>query len=225
MSHSIAAKYSEREELANMITHGSGVILSAVGLGFMLHLAIGAGDGYRVLGASVFGASMILAYLASTLYHSWSEPRIKKFFRAMDHSSIYLLIAGSYTPFTLILMRGNWGWTLFGTVWAFAVLGIVFKLISTDRFMKLSLALYLGMGWLAVVAAKPMIDSLPPGCFLWILLGGLMYTGGVVFYAVGKIPFNHAIWHLFVMAGSFFHFVAVYWYVLPDEMKTLSLSS
>lgn len=216
------SRYSEREELANMMTHALGLVLSIVGLVLMVTYAVRYGDPYRIVSVSIFGATLVIAYLASTLYHMWSEPNIKHVFRLFDHASIYLLIAGSYTPFTLVLIRGGWGWSLFGIVWGLAVFGIVFKLVSSQRFRNITVAIYLGMGWLGIVAAKPVASAMPPGCLVWVVLGGLMYTGGIAFYLWRKLPFHHAIWHLFVMAGSFSHFVAVYWYVLPRPSDLLA---
>lgn len=209
------AQYTFREEMANIGTHAVALILSIIGFIAMVRFAVLNGDSLHIAGAAVFGAALVLAYAASTLYHSVWLPRHKHVFRLIDHSSIYVLIAGTYTPFTLGLMRNGWGWTLFGIIWALAVAGVVFKLISSHRFKNVTVAIYLGMGWLAVIAFKPVLESMPPGCLTWVVLGGLMYTGGVAFYLWRRLPFNHAIWHLFVMGGSFSHFVAVYWYVLP----------
>ncbi len=213
--HLGAATYSEGEELANVITHAVGVILSIAALVLMVRYAAIYGDIYRLVSVTVFGACLILSYLSSTLYHTFTDPLIKYKLRLFDHSCIYLLIAGSYTPFTLVLMRDGWGWSLFTIIWSFAVVGILFKLLSSSRFNNVTVAMYIAMGWMVVFAAKPMLAAMPEGCMSWLVLGGLMYTSGVIFYLWRRLPFNHAIWHLFVMAGSISHFVAVYWYVLP----------
>ena len=216
------ARYTLREEIANAGTHGAGFVLSIIGLIAMVRYAAMHGDTLHVVGVAVFGATLVTAYFSSTLYHIVTHPRSKHFCRLCDHACIYFLIAGTYTPFTLGMMRNGWGWMLFGVVWALAVSGVVFKFASSHRFKNATVIIYLAMGWLAVVAVKPVLEAMPPGCLLWVVLGGLMYTGGVLFYLWRKLPFNHAIWHLCVMAGSFFHFVAVYWYVLPAAPETLS---
>jgi hemolysin III len=210
------AVYSVREEIANGITHGIGVLLSIAGLIVLVVLASTRGDAWCVVSCSLYGASMILLYTASTLYHSFREPRIKRFFRIVDHCSIYLLIAGSYTPFTLVTLRGSWGYSLFGTIWGLALAGIVFKLFFTGRFNKTSTAIYILMGWIAVVAIKPILESIPRGGLILLFAGGLAYTSGVIFYAMKKVPYHHAVWHLFVLGGSTCHFFAVLFYVVPS---------
>lgn len=209
--------YTRLEEYANVITHGIAVILSIIALWVMVATAVEFGDAYDITSVAVFGGSLILLYLMSTLYHSFQNPSLKYVFRILDHSSIYLLIAGSYTPFTLISMRGGLGWTLFAVIWILAVSGVIFKLFFTGKFHITSTLLYVGMGWLAILAIKPMLQSVPTGGIVWLIIGGLLYTLGVVFYLWRRIPFHHAIWHLFVMAGSFSHFMAVYFYVLPKD--------
>lgn len=217
------ARYTLREEIANAGTHGAGFVLSIIGLIAMVRYAVLYGDALHVVAVAVFGATLVTAYFSSTLYHIVTHPRQKHLCRLCDHACIYFLIAGTYTPFTMGMMRNGWGWALFGIVWALAVSGVVFKFISSHRFKNATVVIYLAMGWLAIVAVKPVIEAMPPGCFTWVVLGGLMYTGGVVFYLWRKLPYNHAIWHLFVMAGSFSHFVAVYWYVLPDSPDMLAM--
>jgi hemolysin III len=202
------------EEVANSITHGVGAALSVAGLVAMVAISALRGTISHVVACAVFGASLVLLYLSSTLYHALTNGRAKRVFRILDHASIYVLIAGSYTPFTLVTLRGVWGWALFITVWTLAVLGIVFKCYFTGRLHALSTAVYILMGWMAVVATRPLLQALPWPGFLLLLAGGLFYTLGVVFFTWRR-KYAHAIWHLFVLAGSVCHFLAVYRYVLP----------
>ncbi|MBY8966342.1 hemolysin III family protein [Algiphilus sp.] len=213
--HSHHGLYSLGEEIAHSVTHGLGVVASIVGLCVLVAFAALHGGATEIVAAAVFGSTLILLYTASTLYHSIPLPQTKSVLRVIDHASIYLLIAGTYTPFTLITLAGPWGWSLFGIVWGLAALGVAFKLFYTGRFEALSLIIYVAMGWCGVVAAQPLLDALPlPG--LWLLLaGGLAYTGGVVFYAMKRLRYHHAIWHLFVLAGSVLHYFAVLLYVIP----------
>lgn len=212
--------YTVPEEIANIITHGLGVVLSIVALWLMVAYAVSDFEVKRVVGASIFGGTLILMYLMSTLYHSVRDPELKHLFRVLDHSSIYLLIAGSYTPFTLVLLEGAWGWTMLSITWTLAVSGVVFKIFFIKRFHLLSTALYVAMGWVVLIAIKPLLEATPTGAMVWLTVGGLLYTGGVAFYLWNKLPYNHAIWHVFVMGGSFSHFCAVYWYVL-DPVHTV----
>jgi hemolysin III len=175
----------------------------------LVTVAVFRGDVWAVFSSAVFGATLVLLYAASTLYHAARTPRVKARLQVFDHCAIYLLIAGTYTPFTLLGLRGGFGWTLLAVAWVFAAAGVVFKLFFTGRFPRLSTALYLGMGWMAVVAAKPMLERFPVSTLLWIVAGGLAYTGGTVFYHSRRIPYAHAIWHLFVIAGSVCHYFAV----------------
>jgi hemolysin III len=172
------------------------------------------GTALHVVTCAVYGITLILLYLASTLYHALTNGTAKRVFRILDHASIYLLIAGTYTPFTLLALRGAWGWTLFGLVWGLAVAGIVFKCFLTGRLHALSTAVYLLMGWIAVIAIRPLMAALSTPALLWLLAGGLAYTFGVVFFASSR-KYAHALWHLFVLAGSVCHFIAVYRYLLP----------
>lgn len=207
--------YTVAEEVAHALTHGVGAIAAIVGLIFMLVWAVSYGDTFHVVSASIYGASLILLYLASTLYHAFPWPRVKAFFQQMDHAAIYVLIAGTYTPFALVNLRGPWGWSLLGVVWGIAVVGVIMELAMKERKKWLSLSLYLGMGWMALIMIKPMIDSVEPGG-LWLLLaGGLAYTFGVIFYVWKSLRFHHAIWHVFVLAGSVLHFFSVFYFVLP----------
>ncbi|MBI5094028.1 MAG: hemolysin III family protein [Candidatus Hydrogenedentes bacterium] len=208
-------KQAVREEVANSVTHGIGTALSIAGLVFLVVWASATHDAYKIVSLTAFGASMVALYLASTLYHSFSAPKVKHFFRILDHASIYLLIAGSYTPFALVSIRGPWGWTIFGVVWGIALVGVCFKMFFVAHFSALSTILYLGMGWMALIAAKPILMSVPMGGIGLLAAGGIMYTVGVAFYAWNSLPYNHAVWHLFVMAGTAFHFIAVSEFVLP----------
>jgi len=203
------------EELANSITHGLGVLLGVAGLVALVVLAARRGQAVHIVSCSVYGATLILLYLASTLYHALRPGKAKDFFQIMDHSAIFMLIAGTYTPFTLVSMRGAWGWSLFGIVWGLAFIGILFKILSKRRFSGFSIAIYVAMGWLVVVAIKPLFASMPMPGIGWIVAGGLCYTGGLFFYVRGRIPFYHTIWHVAVLAGSAFHYVAVMGYVIP----------
>ncbi|HET6230637.1 MAG TPA: hemolysin III family protein [Longimicrobiaceae bacterium] len=202
------------EEVANSVTHGAGLLASAVALPVLVALAAMHGTVWHVVAASVFGGSLVALYGASTIYHAVRSPRAKHVMRIADHSAIYLLIAGTYTPFTLVTLRGPWGWSLFGVVWGLAAAGIAFKLFFVDRFIGLSTAMYVAMGWLVVVAAKPMLALVPAGGLGWMAAGGLAYTGGVVFFLWHRLRYSHAVWHLFVLAGSACHFVAILRYVI-----------
>ena len=210
----IASDYSQAEEIANSVTHGLGALLSVAGLTLLVTLAAQQSDPWRVVSFSIYGATMILLFLSSALYHSFQQPRIRRVFKTLDHCSIYLLIAGSYTPFLLVSMRSALGWVLFGIIWGLALAGVVFKIVLGPRYKKLSVATYLMMGWLVVFASKELLSSLALGGVYWLVAGGLAYTLGVVFYLWKKLPFNHAVWHLFVLAGGACHFFAVLFYVL-----------
>ena len=202
------------EEIANALTHGLGLLGSIVALPVLVVTALAKGDALLVVGYSVFGATMVALYAASTIYHALPPSRAKQLFRVVDHVAIYLLIAGSYTPFTFGVLRGAWGWTLSGIVWSLAIVGILLKTTVGFRFPRASTVLYLSMGWLAVVAAKPLAAAVPGAGLAWIIAGGLLYTGGVVFYARDYRPWHHTVWHLFVLGGSACHFVAVWRYAV-----------
>ena len=204
---------SKPEEIANIITHGIGVILSLAGLFFLIYTSWQQ-QGIVVFSAFIFGVSLLILYLSSTLYHLLYRSKHRDKLRIMDHVAIYFLIAGSYTPFTLLVLPETWGWTLFIIVWLLALAGVVFKIFFTGRFRLVSTFLYLGMGWLSVMAIKPMLANLPTPGLWWLLAGGLSYTFGVVFYLWHKLPFHHAVWHMFVLGGSVSHFVAIYFFVL-----------
>lgn len=197
-----------QEEFVNAITHGAGVVMSALGGALLIVLASLQGDARLIVGVSVFTATLLLLYSASTWYHSAREDRVRGRLKVLDHASIYLLIAGSYTPFTLAGLGGAWGWSLFGIVWGLAVAGVVFKLFFTGRFAKLSTGIYIGMGWLMVIAIVPLVRALSPLTIGWLVAGGLTYTLGTIFYH-SRRPYAHGVWHLFVLGGSVCHAIAV----------------
>jgi hemolysin III len=203
------------EEIANSVTHGIGLALSVAGLPVLVVLASLYGSASHIVSCSIYGGTLVLMYTASTLYHSFQAPRVKRVFKVLDHCAIYLLIAGTYTPFTLVTLWPSYGKALFGLVWGLALLGILMKVFFVGRFHTVSVLIYLFMGWMAVVAVKPILASIPLKGILWIVAGGLAYTFGVVFYAWKRLPYSHAIWHLFVLAGSVCHYFAVMFYVLP----------
>jgi hemolysin III len=203
------------EELANSITHAAGFALSMAGFVMLIYLAATRGTARHIVSCAIYGATLISVYAASTLYHAIPSARAKRVLRILDHSAIYLLIAGTYTPFLLINLRGAWGWSLFGVIWGLAAAGIVLKVWFVEHFAILSTVIYIAMGWLAVIAAKPLLAAIPRNGIAWLLAGGVMYTAGVVFYASKRIRFGHVIWHVFVMAGSACHYVAVLLVVLP----------
>ena len=203
---------SHREEVASLVTHAAGVVFSIVALISMLSLS--AGEPLKIVSAAVFGSSLLLLYSSSTLYHFFTSARWKARFQAVDHACIYLLIAGSYTPITLITLRGPSGWWLFGTVWSLAILGVLVKFLRTGkRDHWISTTLYLAMGWLILFAVGPLVRELPGAGVWWLVAGGFTYSFGIVFYAWKRLPFNHAIWHLFVLGGSVCHVLAVTRYV------------
>lgn len=208
-----------REEIANSVTHGLGFAASLALAPVLVMAAVRSHDPWRIVAASIFAATLILLYAASTLYHALpapSVPRGKEVLQRLDHAAIYLLIAGTYTPFVLVTLRGPWGWSLFGVVWGLALVGVVLKsAFGASRLVRLSTAVYVGMGWLAVVAVRPLLDQVPPAGLLWLAAGGLCYTGGVAFFVWERLRYSHALWHLFVLAGSACHAWAVLRYVLP----------
>ena len=208
-----AHRQSRREEAANSLTHGLGLLLATAGLAVLAVSASRAGTARTIAGCVVFGAALVLLYGTSTLYHAVEQPRAKGVLRALDHSAIFILIAGTYTPFTLVSLRGPWGWSLFAVVWGLAVAGIALRLALRRRPTGLFVALYLGMGWCVVVAAKPLVAAVPPGGIALLAAGGLAYSGGVVFYLWRRLPYHHAVWHAFVLAGSAFHYAAVLRYI------------
>jgi hemolysin III len=206
------------EERANAMLHGLGAMLAAVGLAFLLARAGLYDTGRHIGSATVYGASMVLLYLASTFYHGISRPRVKAVLEVLDHSAIYLLIAGTYTPFALITLGGALGWVLFGVVWGVAAVGITLQMVFPGRFRTAMTLLYVAMGWFAVLAAGPLLSRLAPGGLVLLFGGGLFYTSGVYFYHRKRFIYSHAVWHLFVLAGSACHYAAIYGYVLPGAV-------
>jgi hemolysin III len=206
--------FSIIEEIWHAITHGLGLALSIAGLTIMVAFASMDGSIITVVSSAIFGTTLILLYGSSTLYHAITHHDIKQRFQQFDHASIYLLIAGSYTPITLVSLGGAWGWSIFAAVWTIAIIGICLTFVYPRRFEKLSLLLYVIMGWIIIIAIKPLLESMESGG-LWLLLaGGLSYTVGILFYVWEKLPFNHAIWHLFVLGGSILHFFMVLLYII-----------
>lgn len=204
-----------REELVNSLTHGLAVALSIAALTILVVFSSLQRDPWKIVSFSIYGAALVALYTASTVYHAVPSKRLRPFLRRIDHSCIYLLIAGTYTPFMLVTMRNAWGWTLFGLVWGLAAAGILFKVFFTGRFEAVATLGYILMGWIAVIAIKPLVQTMPPGVWPWLVGGGLCYTFGVVFYAMGRLRYNHAVWHLFVVAGSLLHFLSFLLFVLP----------
>ena len=200
------------EEIANSVSHGVGLLASLAAIPFLIAATIRRGGPFDIVGASVFSATIVLLYAASTLYHALPDNKAKRVFRVLDHGAVFLLIAGTYTPFTLGALRGPWGWTLLGLVWSLAAVGIVLTALAGFRYPRLSTGVYLGMGWLMLVAIKPLWLGVPLTGVLWLLAGGLAYTAGVVFLTAKRMRYSHFVWHLFVLAGSTCHFIAVYRY-------------
>lgn len=205
-------EYSQKEEVANAISHGVGALLSIAALVILIVHAALYGDAWHVVSFAIFGASLVILYTCSTLLHSL-RGKAKEIFEVLDHSAIYLLIAGSYTPFLLVTLRGVSGWTLFGIIWGLALAGIVFKAYFVKRFVLLSTLFYIGMGWIIIFAFPALLDRLPMGGIVWLVIGGVLYTVGSIFYVWRRIPYHHAIWHVFVIGGSVSHFFAVLLYV------------
>ncbi len=198
------------EEIANSITHGLGVGLSITALVVLILVAIRVGGtAWHVVSFSIFGSMLILLYLSSTLYHAIQHPGAKRLLRKFDHASIYLLIAGTYTPFVLTNLRGGWGWSLFGVIWGLAIAGVVFKALAAGKYDRISLILYILMGWLVIIAIRPMLQHVPTASLIWLVIGGVSYTAGTIFYSWERLPYSHAIWHVFVLGGSVAHFFSV----------------
>lgn len=213
----ITSGYSLKEEIAHSVTHGIGVLLSVIGLAILVVYSSQYGDAWHVVSSSIYGATLIVLYTSSTLYHAVTLPDLKRFLQKLDHAAIFLLIAGTYTPFTLVNLRGGWGWTLFGVVWSIAIAGMVMELIVKKRYKRISLSLYLGLGWIVMIAIEPMMSNVDMGGLILLLVGGLFYSLGVIFYVWKTLVYHHAIWHLFVLAGSACHFFAVFLYVIPGS--------
>lgn len=214
-SSSSTQRYTFYEELANSITHGIGLLFAVSALGVLTAFSSVFGTVWHIVSCSVYSATMILMYAASTLYHSIPWPKAKKVLRILDHSAIFLLIAGTYTPFTLVSLNGPWGWSLFGVIWGLAVLGILCEIFLLRKYRFLAVSIYVAMGWTIVVATKPLLSTVPMNGLLLLLIGGLFYTVGIIFYVSRKMPFHHAVWHLFVLAGTVFQFFAILLYVIP----------
>lgn len=210
-----ATYYPPFEEKLNIISHGLGFLLSIVALVLLVVYASIDGNVWHMVSFSIYGTSLVLLYLASTLYHSAKKERRRLRLQILDHAAIYILIAGTYTPFTLVTLNGTTGWIMFGVSWAFALTGIVLKIIFTGRFNVLSTIMYVFMGWIVVFAIKPLIHNLPFDGLMWLFAGGISYTIGAVLYSIKSISYNHAIFHIFVLVGSFCHFMAIFFYVLP----------
>ena len=214
MLPSITRPQSRGEEIANSVSHGVGLLAALVGAPILIHRAVASGRPANVVGASVFAATTILLYLASTLYHAVPDARAKGVLRMFDHGAIFLLIAGTYTPFTLGVLRGPWGWALFGVVWGLAIVGVTLKFTTRLHHPVLSTGLYLAMGWLAVVAARPFWQRVPIPGLLWLLAGGVAYTAGTAFFAAKRLRYGHLAWHLCVLTGTACHYFAVLWYAI-----------
>ncbi|WP_211103896.1 PAQR family membrane homeostasis protein TrhA [Skermanella pratensis] len=212
-------EYTLLEEIANAVTHGIGAVLSVAALVALVALAAVKDDVRVLVSLTIYGSTLVLLYLASTLYHAVRHARAKLVFKTCDHAAIFLLIAGTYTPYCLLVMDGAWGWTLFAVMWSIAAFGVVFKILHTNRYARLSLMLYLCMGWLGVFAVGPIVANMATEGVLLLALGGLAYTGGVAFFLWESMPFNHAIWHLFVLAGSTCHFLSIYFYVAQGAVS------
>ena len=213
--HEYLVTYSEQEELANRLTHCVAAIFSLIGLVVLLVAASRTGDPYRIVSAAIFCGTLCVFYVISTLYHSIRHPRARYVFRVLDHAGIFLVIAGSYTPFTLVSLRAGRGWLLFGLVWGLAIAGIIFKSFMTHRLKFLAPVFYIGLGWMIVIDLEGLLTMVPMNGVRWLVAGGLFYTVGILFYAIDRIPYNHAAWHVFVIAGSLCHYLAVLWYVIP----------
>ena len=209
----VASEYSQslKEEVANSISHGIGLLLALAVMPFLIVDAVRRGDAGNIVGASVFAATLVLLYLSSTIYHVLPQNKAKRLFQLFDHTAIFLLIAGTYTPFTLGVLRGAWGWTLLSLIWSMAIFGVVLKAVGGTRHHRLSMFLYLAMGWLVLIALPTVLATVPTLGLVWIAAGGIAYTGGIAFFA-GKRRYSHFIWHLFVLTGSICHVFAVFWY-------------
>ncbi|MEN8140668.1 MAG: hemolysin III family protein [Thermodesulfobacteriota bacterium] len=217
MANPISRRYSNSEEVANSITHGIGALLAIAALGVLTAYSTLKGNAVHIVSCSIFGATLIFQYLSSTLYHSISQIRAKSILRMFDHIAIVLLIAGTYTPFALICLQGTWGWSIFGTIWGLALMGIIFEVTPLKKHRFALVSLYISMGWVIIIAIRPLFQSLDFRGFVLLVLGGLVYTLGVTFYVWKKLPYSHAIWHLFVLGGSTLHFFAILFYVIPSQ--------
>ena len=208
-------RYTGKQELANGLTHGIGTALATAAAAVLITLACLRGNVWHIVSFSIYGGTLLILFLTSTLYHSLRSPKAKHVFEILDHSAIFLLISGTYTPFLLVTIRGPWGWSLFGVVWGISLVGIAYKVRFTGRHKLFSTGLYIGLGLLVLIALKPLLAALPMGGLILLGLGGLCYISGTVFYHGHRLVYSHALWHLFVLAGSLFHYFAIYFYVLP----------
>ncbi len=207
--------FSSREETANILTHGLGVALGLVGTVIPLIFSVSIANIWRTVGFSVYGTTLITCFTVSTLYHCFRKSSVKRIFQILDHSSIFLLIAGTYTPFLLVSLRGSWGWPLFGVIWGIAALGIIYKALFIDRYPKMEAAIYIVMGWISILALKQLTTAIGLGGIMWLLSGGIIYTVGIIFHRAYKFPYHHAVWHIFVLGGAACHYMAILLYVLP----------
>lgn len=207
--------YDPKEEKLNVITHGIGLILSVFAMVLLVVYASLYGTGKHLVSFSIYGASLILLYSASTLYHYVQNPKLRYKLNILDHAAIYVLIAGTYTPFTLVVLKGWVGWTIFGVSWGLAIFGVLFKLFYIGKYDKISTLAYVAMGWLVIFAIKPLVNNFQLEGLMWLLLGGIFYTFGAILYSIKRIKYNHAIFHIFVLLGSFSHFISILFYVLP----------
>ena len=211
--------YEPKEEKLNVISHGIGLVLSIVALVLLVVYSSIYGSVWHIISFSIYGASLVLLYAASTFYHYVQNPKLRYKLNIFDHASIYVLIAGTYTPFTLVVLNGWVGWTIFGISWGLAIFGVIFKLFYIGKYDKISTIAYVLMGWVVIFAIKPLISNLPIEGLMWLLAGGVFYTIGAILYSIKKIKYNHAIFHIFVLLGSFSHFIAVFFYVLPIHIN------
>ena len=207
--------YSPMEERINIISHAAGIVLSIAALTLLVIRASLHGNARHIVSFTIFGSSLLILYGASTFYHSVKKQKLRRALRIFDHAAIYILIAGTYTPFTMVVLNGPTGWVIFGISWGLALTGVILKLFFTGKCPFVSTLMYVCMGWIIVFAIKPLINALSPGGLIWLFAGGAAYTTGAVLYAIKKIPLNHSIFHVFVLVGSFSHFVSVFFYVLP----------
>lgn len=208
-------RYPLGEDIANSVTHGVGAILSLIGTGLLLFRAFKTGTALHLASFAIYGVSLVLLHISSTLYHALRHPGARRVFWVFDHCSIYLLIAGTYTPFLLLSLWGRWGLTLLVTIWTLAIAGIVMKSVFIGRFRKISLAVYLLMGWMIVLAGRELWLRVPHAALVYIAVGGVLYTLGTIFFGWRRLPFNHAIWHLFVLGGSAAHYLGILFYLSP----------
>lgn len=211
--------YDPKEEKLNIISHGIGLGLSVIALVLLVVYSSLYGSGWHIVSFTIYGASLILLYSASTFYHCVQNPKLRHKLNVFDHAAIYVLIAGTYTPFTLVVLKGWVGWTIFGVAWGLAIFGVIFKLFYTGKYDRISTITYVFMGWLIIFAIKPLLNNFSIEGLLWLLAGGVFYTVGAFLYSIKRIKYNHAIFHIFVLLGSFSHFIAVFFYVLPIKLE------